>query len=185
MLSSPPGRRHPRSIDWQSSQLTTTLHTRLIDRSIQALHTHTLTLLTHHQSKTPNQDLYYLGDFGPDFVAAARWFVLTFFHANGIATTWVHDGSFNPAKVSTQQSRYVVDDAWRPMGGGWGWDRQVWGAHLHVYTHTYIHIHIQAGAAGGAGGGFQQAAVQPPPIAAEVGGLLVGMVGWVIEIKCI
>lgn len=61
-----------------------------------------------------NQDLYYLGDYGPDFIAAARWFVLTFLHGNGIASVWVHDGSFNPSKGTTQQSRCVRVGA----GGG-------------------------------------------------------------------
>lgn len=53
----------------------------------------------------PFQDLYNLGDWGPDFIAAARWFVLAFFRDNGISTLWVHDGSFNPSKAATQQSR--------------------------------------------------------------------------------
>lgn len=51
------------------------------------------------------RDMYYLGDYGPDFVAATRYFIQTFFIDFGIHSTWVHDGSFNPAKAATQLSR--------------------------------------------------------------------------------
>ena len=51
------------------------------------------------------RDIYYLGDYGPDFVAASRYFIQTFFIDYGIHTVWVHDGSFNPAKAATQLSR--------------------------------------------------------------------------------
>lgn len=49
--------------------------------------------------------MYFLGDYGPDFVAASRYFIQTFFIDYGIHTVWVHDGSFNPAKAATQLSR--------------------------------------------------------------------------------
>ena len=51
------------------------------------------------------RDMYYLGDYGPDFVAASRYFIQTFFIDYGIHSVWVHDGSFNPAKAATQLSR--------------------------------------------------------------------------------
>ena len=43
--------------------------------------------------------MYYLGDHGPDFIAATRWFIETFFIGNGIHVLFVHDGAFNPAKT--------------------------------------------------------------------------------------
>lgn len=36
-----------------------------------------------------------------------RAFIMRYFHANGITSVWVHDGSFNPAKFKTQKSRRV------------------------------------------------------------------------------
>ncbi|GAB5037831.1 Hypothetical protein NocV09_11300010 [Nannochloropsis oceanica] len=58
-----------------------------------------------YENVMAKRDMYYLGDYGPDVVAANRYFIQSFFIDYGIHTVWVHDGSFNPAKVATQMSR--------------------------------------------------------------------------------